>query len=170
MADIMSPEKRSALMRRVKATDTTPELIVRRGLHRRGLRFRLHRKDLPGRPDIVLRRWNAVVFVNGCFWHGHDCGLFNPNDTLSSSWIEKIRANQERDQRAEDQLLEMGWRVAVVWECALGRRSKGKRKKGAQQKYNDECIKKALDGLESWIRDDKAEARIEFSASSITNA
>ena len=107
-------------MRQVRGRDTKPELFVRRWLHREGFRFRLHRADLPGKPDIVLPRYRAVVFVHGCFWHGHKgC----PRSALPTSnrtyWETKIGGNIERDQRNLRQLRRLGWRVITLWECRL---------------------------------------------------
>jgi DNA mismatch endonuclease (patch repair protein) len=106
------------MMSRVRKKNTTPELRVRRLLHRLGFRFRLHRDDLPGKPDIVLPRWRTIIFVNGCFWHCHDCpkGLLKPvhNRTF---WLKKLAANQERDVKRQRQLEALGWKVIVIWEC-----------------------------------------------------
>ena len=109
-------------MRAVKGSDTRPELKIRRMLHRRGLRFRLGGCGLPGKPDIVLPRWGTVVFVHGCFWHGHDCarGARTPK-TNRDYWIGKISKNMTRDERVRNELTELGWRVLVVWECEIGR-------------------------------------------------
>lgn len=113
-------EARSRNMRAVRGTNTRPEMLVRRGLHRRGLRFRLHRRDLPGCPDIVLPRHRAVVFVHGCFWHRHEgCRYATTPATRREFWQNKFTANFERDRRALEGLRAAGWRVAVVWECAL---------------------------------------------------
>jgi DNA mismatch endonuclease (patch repair protein) len=106
-------------MSRVRSKDTAPELIVRRVLHSEGYRYRLHRRDLPGRPDIVLPRHRAAVFVNGCFWHGHGCSLFRMPATRSEFWAAKIEANRVRDAAARGKLKDKGWRTLDVWECAL---------------------------------------------------
>lgn len=106
-------------MRAIRARDTKPELAVRKLLHRRGLRFRLHVRDLPGTPDIVLPKYRAVIFVHGCFWHGHECHLFKAPGTRTDFWMSKISANQCRDQAAVQALLAAGWRVLTIWECAL---------------------------------------------------
>lgn len=125
MADIVPAEKRSVMMAGIKGKDTKPELKVRRLLHAAGFRFRLHRKDLPGRPDIVLPRHKAVVFVNGCYWHGHEeCALYRLPLTRTQFWAEKIGGNRDRDARNIRDLLSLGWRVIVVWECALKGRNK----------------------------------------------
>lgn len=119
MADTLSKAERSARMRGVKQHDTGLELLVRRGLHKQGLRYRLHDCALPGRPDLVLPARNAVVFVHGCFWHAHECRLGRRPETNASFWEQKARANRERDARKEAQLRDLGWRVFVVWQCEL---------------------------------------------------
>jgi len=119
MADITDQVTRSRMMAGIRNRDTRPEMLVRRGLHQRGLRFRLHDRDLPGRPDLVLPRWRAVVFVHGCFWHGHDCPYFRWPRTRQEFWREKITGNRARDQLAVARLLDAGWRVLTIWECAF---------------------------------------------------
>ena len=120
MADVFSEEKRSWIMSRVKGRDTTPELAVRSIIHRHGYRFRLHRKDLPGCPDIVLPRHRKIVFVHGCFWHGHKgCGKSSRPATNRKFWNTKIDGNIARDKKAVGRLRRSGWSVLVVWECEL---------------------------------------------------
>lgn len=120
MVERISPETRSRMMSGIRRGNTKPELLVRRYLHRFGFRFRLFAKDLPGRPDVVLPKWNTLVLVHGCFWHGHShCRYFRLPKTRTEWWTAKIEANVARDVRGQAQLLEAGWRVAVVWECAL---------------------------------------------------
>lgn len=119
MVDILTSEQRRFNMSRIRGSDTKPELLLRRGLHARGFRFRLHRRDLPGRPDIVFPRCRGVIFVHGCFWHGHRCHLFKMPATRTDFWQSKISGNVERDLRAIDTLRQKGWRVLTVWECAL---------------------------------------------------
>lgn len=119
VADVMTPAQRSALMSRISGRNTKPELMVRALLWRRGFRFRLHGKQLPGHPDIVLPRWNTVVFVHGCFWHYHDCPLFRLPATRPEFWKDKLEQNRLRDTRTVAALRERGWRVGVVWECAV---------------------------------------------------
>ena len=109
---------RSDIMRAVKRAHTGPEIVVRRALHALGLRFRLHRRDLPGSPDIVLPRFRTVVFVHGCFWHRHlGCRYASVPKSRQEYWLPKFKANVERDAKKEAQLCELGWRVLVIWEC-----------------------------------------------------
>jgi len=120
MADVMSSEKRSAVMSNIRGKDTRPEIEVRRALWHNGFRYRLHAKELPGRPDIVLPRWKASIFVHGCFWHRHEgCSLFQLPATRPEFWDAKLSANNARGNRAVRALADAGWRVLVVWECAL---------------------------------------------------
>lgn len=116
----MSPAKRSALMARIRGRDTEPEIIVRRLLHAMGYRFRLHARNLPGRPDIVLRSKRTAIFVHGCFWHRHNCGLAYMPKTRSEFWQKKFAGNVERDRRVKNELKADGWHVIAVWECQLG--------------------------------------------------
>jgi DNA mismatch endonuclease, patch repair protein len=119
MADVLTPEQRRHNMQRVQGRDTKPEMLVRRNLHSRGFRYRLHRSDLPGRPDLVFPKYHAVIFIHGCFWHGHDCPLFQWPATRKGFWREKIERTRTRDRQAIKELKEAGWRILVVWECAL---------------------------------------------------
>lgn len=120
MTDVYSPEKRSAVMRRVKGRDTTPEMTVRRALTRLGARYRLHRKDLPGRPDVVMAGRRLAIFVHGCFWHGHDCarGARVPKQNRDY-WLGKVGRNRTRDAASREALVAQGWRVETIWECEL---------------------------------------------------
>lgn len=118
MTDSLSPEARSALMARIRGQDTTPELTVRRLLHAMGYRFRLHRRDLAGRPDIVLPARRKVIFVHGCFWHGHaGCRLSRMPASRTDYWGPKLIRNRRRDVRNAAALRRDGWSVAIVWEC-----------------------------------------------------
>lgn len=118
--DVFDPATRSRVMSRVKGRDTEPELFVRSLLHRMGYRFRLHRRDLPGTPDIVLPRHRAVIFVHGCFWHQHPgCAKAGIPVTRREFWVAKFDATRLRDQRAFEELTAAGWRVLVVWQCEL---------------------------------------------------
>lgn len=140
MADVVTPEKRSRMMAGIRGQDTKPEIAIRRLLFSKGYRFRLRRKDLPGRPDIVLPKYNAVIFVHGCFWHGHaQCNLFRMPKSKQEFWSKKISGNIVRDEIAIAKLLEDGWRVCTVWECAL---------KGRNRLEED----KLINALVSWIQ------------------
>jgi DNA mismatch endonuclease (patch repair protein) len=118
MPDVHTPEQRSRNMAAIKGGDTKPELRVRSLLHALGYRYRLHRKDLPGRPDIVLSKYRTVIFVHGCFWHCHDCryGRVTPA-TRAEFWAAKRAGNVERDRKKREELEKAGWRVEIVWEC-----------------------------------------------------
>ncbi len=120
VTDVFTPEQRSAVMRRVKGRDTAPELKVRRILWRLGARYRLHRKDLPGKPDIVLPGRKLAIFVHGCFWHGHTCARGSRVPKANRDyWLGKVGRNRARDIETRAKLEAMGWRVLVVWECSL---------------------------------------------------
>jgi DNA mismatch endonuclease (patch repair protein) len=119
MADSLTSEQRSERMRCVRRNDTALEVLVRKELHRRGLRYRLGGCGLPGRPDIVFPRRRAVVFVHGCFWHAHDCRLGRRPTSNAAFWEQKAFANKARDARKEAELRSLGWRVFVVWQCEL---------------------------------------------------
>lgn len=107
-------------MSMIKGKDTKPELLVRKFLHGHGFRFRLHRKDLPGKPDIALLKYRTIIFIHGCFWHAHEgCRYFKLPKTRSEWWKEKLLANRDRDDKAVHRLVEMGWKVIVLWECEL---------------------------------------------------
>jgi DNA mismatch endonuclease (patch repair protein) len=124
MVDVLTPAQRHLNMSRIRGRDTKPEMMIRRGLHAIGFRYRLQDRTLPGRPDLIFARHRAVIFVHGCFWHGHDCPLFKLPVTQRDFWKEKISSNRARDKKVEEALLEQGWRVAVVWECSLKGRGK----------------------------------------------
>ena len=116
--DIWSKKKRSAVMSRIRSRDTKPEWIVRRYLFSRGYRYRKNVKGLPGTPDIVLRKYGIVIFIHGCFWHGHEVDGHIPHSN-SDFWKRKIERNRRRDARNKEALKQMGWRVMTVWECQL---------------------------------------------------
>jgi DNA mismatch endonuclease (patch repair protein) len=122
--DVHSPERRSFNMSRVRGRDTRPEMLIRRGLHARGFRFRLHVRELPGRPDLVFPARCAVILVHGCFWHGHDCPLFRLPATRTEFWDAKISGNRRRDAQAGAALESAGWRRLTIWECALRGRAR----------------------------------------------
>lgn len=120
MADVVIPEVRSRMMSGIRGKNTRPEKTVRSGLFSAGFRFRLHRRDLPGKPDLVLAKWKAVVFINGCFWHAHkNCRFFRVPANRRAFWQQKLETNRSRDARATSALAEAGWNVITVWECAL---------------------------------------------------
>lgn len=120
MVDVHNPEQRSYNMSRIRNKDTAQELIVRKSLFAKGFRFRLHVKNLPGKPDIVLKKYKTVIFVNGCFWHGHkDCKYFVIPKTRTQWWLDKINKNIENDRNAIALLTHAGWRVIILWECNL---------------------------------------------------
>ena len=118
MTDIVSPEKRSEMMKGIRSKDTKPEKTVRSWLHRGGYRFRIHRKDLPGTPDIVLPRYRLAIFVHGCYWHRHEnCKLTALPKTNTEFWESKFAKNQERDKLKLEECRDAGWKVVVIWEC-----------------------------------------------------
>jgi DNA mismatch endonuclease (patch repair protein) len=123
MADAVDRATRSRMMANIRGKDTKPEITIRSALHKRGLRYRLHVPNLPGKPDLVFPKFRAVMFINGCFWHGHDCKLFKLPVTRPEFWQQKINANQARDQRQLTELQMKGWRTLVVWECVTRRGS-----------------------------------------------
>lgn len=117
--DVHTRAVRSKNMRAIKSKNTRPEIFVRRLLHSVGFGFRLHLKELPGTPDIVLRKYKAIIFIHGCFWHGHNCHLFKLPKTRTKFWSDKINGNIKRDQKAYKALTLDGWKVLYIWECAL---------------------------------------------------
>ena len=125
MVDVVDKSTRSRMMSGIQGKNTKPELMIRKALHKRGFRYRLHAKDLPGKPDIVLPKYNAIIQVNGCFWHRHECDLFKWPATRVGFWKNKIEGNALRDVRNQKELDKLGWRLKIVWECDL----KGKNKK-----------------------------------------
>lgn len=147
MADVVSADVRSRMMSGIRSRDTRPELLLRKALHARGYRYRLHDRRLPGTPDIVFVSRRATVQVHGCFWHGHGCHLFKLPSTRPEFWSKKIARNQEVDRRADEALKVLGWRRCVVWECAL----KGKTRLP---------LEKVVEQCETWLRSDKPELEI----------
>lgn len=125
----------------IKAKDTKPELIIRCGLHAMGFRFRLHAKGLPGKPDLVLPKFRAVIFVNGCFWHGHECVLFKWPKSRAEFWREKINRNRHNDQENLAKLGSLGWRRLTIWECSIKQHDVAQRKE-------------ILDQCGEWLRSD----------------
>ena len=122
MADRITEEKRRRVMQAVKSKDTGPELAVRRIMHKLGYRYRLHKKGLPGRPDLVFARRKKVIFVHGCFWHGHDCRYGRPPESRREYWLPKLERNRERDRENKAELESLGWKVLTVWECQIKRK------------------------------------------------
>jgi DNA mismatch endonuclease, patch repair protein len=128
MADVHDTKTRSYNMSRIKGKNTKPELLVRKFLFSKGFRYRLHVKNLPGKPDIVLRRYKTVIFINGCFWHGHNnCEYFNFPNTRNEWWIKKISDTQTRDHFTEQELKKLGWKSIIVWSCELKNKNKDER-------------------------------------------
>lgn len=125
MADIVSKKIRSRMMSGIRGTNTKPELAIRKELFARGYRYRLHDKKLPGKPDMVFPKYRAIILVHGCFWHRHGCHLFKWPSTRPEFWRNKINGNVERDKKQEKEILDQGWRILIIWECAL----KGKEKR-----------------------------------------
>jgi DNA mismatch endonuclease (patch repair protein) len=119
MADVVSAEVRSRMMSGIRGKNTKPEMIIRRGLHAKGFRYVLHDRRLPGKPDLVFPKHQAVIFVHGCFWHGHDCHLFKWPKTRKQFWRSKIHRNKELDKIALATLKRAGWRCCIIWECSL---------------------------------------------------
>lgn len=139
MTDVVDPATRSRMMSGIKGANTNPEKQIRSMLHRNGFRFSLHRKDLPGKPDIVLPKYGAIIFVHGCFWHRHRCRLFKWPKSNPNFWRDKINSNAKRDERHVKSLLNNHWRVLTIWECAL---------KGVDAMQSDRLCKRAT----SWLR------------------
>ena len=141
MADVVDSETRSRMMSNIRGANTKPELNLRRRLHAAGFRYGLHRKDLPGRPDLVMPRYDAVIFVHGCYWHRHPrCRLATTPSTRADFWTAKFMANQERDRRNIADLRGLGWRVAIVWECEVRTAARA-----------DEAVSELID----WLLSDK---------------
>jgi DNA mismatch endonuclease (patch repair protein) len=141
MADVHEPENRSYNMSQITGKDTKPEMMVRKFLHSNGFRYRLHVKDLPGKPDLVLPKYNSVIFVHGCFWHAHDnCKYFTIPKTRTEWWKEKLYGNKKRDEKNIEKLEEEGWNVIVIWGCELKSGKKEKTLKNLIQSLKDKLI------------------------------
>jgi len=147
MTDIVTAEMRSMMMAGIRGKNTKPEIIIRKELHKAGFRFRIHDEKLPGKPDLILPKYKAVIFVNGCFWHGHNCHLFKWPSTNKDFWHEKISRTKERDREKLGALFESGWRVMIVWECAL---------KGRERLL----ITQIFESIAAWLRSEIPEAEI----------
>lgn len=124
MADLVTPEKRSIMMRGIRGKNTAPELMIRRALHAAGYRYRIHDKKIAGNPDLIFPKYRAVIFIHGCFWHCHNCHLFKWPKSRTEFWTKKILSNRERDKKNIPSLQAEGWRTLVVWECALKGRTR----------------------------------------------
>jgi DNA mismatch endonuclease (patch repair protein) len=135
MTDVHDSKTRSFNMSRIKSKDTKPELLVRKFLFANGYRYRLHTKDLPGKPDIVLRRIKTAIFINGCFWHGHDCPASKLPTTKIDFWFSKILNNKKRDEGNMEKLAALGWNIIIIWQCGL------------QKKKVEETLKTLLERL-----------------------
>jgi len=122
--DKFSQQKRSRIMASIKSSNTSPEITVRKLLYKYGYRYRLHVKGLPATPDIVLRKNNTVIFINGCFWHHHGCYISHLPKSNSEFWLKKIRRNLERDKESVSKLLQLDWRILIIWECAISGKKK----------------------------------------------
>lgn len=119
MADVVDKATRSRMMSGIRGKDTQPELFVRSGLHSLGFRYRLHVADIPGKPDLVLPKYQALILIHGCYWHGHDCRYFKLPSTNRRFWENKLSTNRTRDERVLTQQIALGWRVLIIWECAV---------------------------------------------------
>jgi len=119
LTDVVDAATRSRMMSGIRGKNTSPELLIRKALHARGFRFRIHVKNLPGKPDLVLPKYKAAVFIHGCFWHGHNCKYFKVPQTRPEFWLEKIGKNRARDELQAAALGALGWKVLVIWECAV---------------------------------------------------
>lgn len=139
MADIVDKKTRSRMMSGIRDKNTKPEVVIRKALFSKGFRYRLHDKNLPGKPDLVLPKYNSVILINGCFWHGHDCYLFKLPASNTEFWENKIARNCQNDKKAIAELKRMGWRVLTIWECAI----RGRNKIG---------LDKVVDLTSDWIR------------------
>ena len=117
--DIVSKKKRSDMMSRIRSKNTGPEKYVRKELRKRGFKFTLHKKNLPGKPDIVLKKHKTVINVNGCFWHDHNCGRYNIPKNNRKFWLNKFKKNKKRDKINTRKLRKLGWKVYVIWECKI---------------------------------------------------
>lgn len=142
MTDVVDRKTRSRMMAGIRGKDTKPELVLRKALHKRGFRYRLHWKDLPGKPDLVFTSRKAVIFVNGCFWHGHiGCAHFKWPKSNTDFWKDKITQTQVRDSVNYDKLVSEGWSLLVVWECAI-------------DKTQSTSASPLTDTVEAWLRSD----------------
>jgi DNA mismatch endonuclease (patch repair protein) len=147
MPDVVDKKTRSRMMSSIRGKDTLPELAIRHGLHRMGFRYRLHSPALPGKPDMVFPKYGAIILINGCFWHHHDCHLFKWPATRKVFWKKKILDTCERDRRNIETYHFRGWKVLVIWECAL----KGKTRRSVPEVVNTAA---------NWLQYDQQDAQI----------
>jgi DNA mismatch endonuclease (patch repair protein) len=147
MADIVDKPTRSRMMSGIRSKNTKPEIAIRKALHAAGFRFRIHKSDLPGNPDIVLSKYKAVIFVHGCFWHGHNCHLFRMPSSNVEFWERKIERNRAVDARSTDELQRIGWRILTIWECSL---------KGKHRLPFDSVVQSVV----NWLNDSPRSAEI----------
>lgn len=148
MTDIVDSKTRSRMMSGIRGKNTKPELIIRKELHKKGFRYKIHDDKLPGKPDIVLPKYNSIIFINGCFWHGHMCHLFKYPNTRKEFWFMKINNTKEKDLENINALLKAKWRVLLIWECAY---------KGTRKLPIDKLIEK----ISKWINSDTNYLEIE---------
>ena len=121
MSDIFSSQKRSDIMSKISGKNTKPEILVRKFLFSKGFRYRINVKTLPGKPDIVLPKYKTIIFVNGCFWHGHNCKKGKLPSSNTDFWKEKISNNKSRDDKNSDLLVKLGWKVIIIWQCEISK-------------------------------------------------
>lgn len=138
--DIVDPATRSRMMSGIKSRNTKPEILVRKALFKHGFRFRLHEKNLPGKPDIVLPKYHAIIFIHGCFWHEHSCKYFKWPKSNTEFWVNKIKGNAVRDKRILLELQQQGWKTCVIWECIF--------------KTDKQKIDKYFESLFKWVQND----------------
>lgn len=155
MTDVHSPAVRSKNMQAIRSANTKLELLIRTALHKRGFRYRLNYSDLPGKPDLVLKKYKAVIFLHGCFWHQHNCALFKWPASNSEFWKTKLTQNHIRDIANESELIKLGWRTATIWECSL---------KGRDRKTIDEII----DAITDWLISNNLQ-RLEVAGKSLSS-
>lgn len=152
MVDVHSKEQRSRNMAKVRSKDTGIELAIRKGLYARGYRYRKCQTQMAGKPDIVLTKYKTVIFVNGCFWHYHDCSLFKMPASRSDWWRDKLSGNKERDRKNVTLLQGEGWRIIVVWECAI---------RSSRKKVDELLVEAVLDKIEECLSCDDSIVTIE---------
>jgi DNA mismatch endonuclease, patch repair protein len=158
MADIVDAATRSRMMSGIQSKNTKPEMLIRKALHARGFRYSLHSKQLPGKPDIVMPKWRVVIFVHGCFWHVHGCSLSKMPANNSDFWAKKLGANRRRDAAVKDNMIALGWRTVIIWECAT---------RGKSALVN---LPNMTDTLATWIRSQAKSSYLELGAPNSPNS